>query len=31
MLAKELYDAKLHSEEGWKRVETSDSPKVLIF
>ena len=29
VFAKELYDAKLLSEEGWKRVGTSDSPKVL--
>ena len=29
VFAKELYDAKLLSGEGWKRVEGADSPKVL--
>ena len=29
VFAKELYEAKLLSEEGWKRVEGSISPKVL--
>ncbi len=29
VFTKELYEAKLLSEEGWKRLETSDSPKVL--
>jgi hypothetical protein len=29
VFAKELYDAKLLSEEGWKRVEGNDSPKEL--
>ena len=28
--AKELHDAKLLSEEGWKRVEKGDSPNVLM-
>ena len=30
VFAKELYDAKLLSEEGWKRVEAGDSPGVLM-
>ena len=29
VFAKELYGAKLLSKQGWKRVEASDSPKVL--
>jgi len=29
VFAKELYDAKLLSEEGWKRVEVGSSPKVM--
>ena len=29
VFAKELYEAKLLSEEGWKRIEEANSPKVL--
>jgi len=29
VFAKELYDAKLLSEEGWERVDGENSPKVL--
>jgi len=29
VFAKELYEVKLLSEEGWKRVEVGTSPKVL--
>ena len=29
VFAKELYDAELLSEEGWKRIEEANSPKVL--
>ena len=29
VFAKELYEVRLLSEEGWKRVEASDSPKEL--
>jgi hypothetical protein len=30
VFAKELYDSKLLSEEGWKRVESCFSPKVIM-
>lgn len=29
--AKELHDAKMLSEEGWKRAERADSPKVITL